>query len=197
MCSNIEVVAKAKQGDHGSFEVLFRRYYPLILRYFRCQGVGWNDAHDLCQDTFLAACKGLTSRGFREENTQGESSFVKWLCRIARNRFRDFWKKKRPVASLTSLKEPPPDPKPQPPEIAATKEIKEEAREAIGKLPPADGEVVDLKYWDDLEGREVAERLHVSPDAARKRLQRARQSLKVIIETDYPQLGHWVFEGSK
>ncbi len=50
-------------------------------------------------------------------------------------------------------------------------------RAALDQLDETDRELVTMTYWDDLTSEQAAGALGISPAAARKRLQRARQRL--------------------
>ncbi len=72
------LVARARQGEVGAFEGLYRRHcrrvYALCRRLVGDPGV----AEDLCQEAFVRAWQGLPS--FR-----GSSAFSTWLHRLAVN----------------------------------------------------------------------------------------------------------------
>lgn len=53
-----------------------------------------------------------------------------------------------------------------------------DARMALDSLPDADRELVTLVYWEGLTCAEAAETLGISASAARKRLERARRTLR-------------------
>src|SRR5580693_5686084 len=73
-----QLVAAAKGGDEGAFEIIFNRHqrkiFMLALRYARIR----EDAEDIVQQTFQKAFLHL--RTF-----EGKSSLSTWLTRIAIN----------------------------------------------------------------------------------------------------------------
>ena len=81
-------VKRAKNGSREAFEQLANRYYGDIFRmiYYRTQRR--MDAEDLAQDVFLKAYKSLS--GLTDEDR-----FKGWLFRIAVNRVRDFYRRKK------------------------------------------------------------------------------------------------------
>jgi RNA polymerase sigma-70 factor (ECF subfamily) len=77
-----ELVARARDGDASSFDVLVRRWERKIRgAIYRIVGSD-DDALDLCQETFLKAYRGLGS--FKQE-----ARFSSWLYQIALNLCRD------------------------------------------------------------------------------------------------------------
>lgn len=54
-------------------------------------------------------------------------------------------------------------------------------RAAIDALKPVHRDLVQLVYWDNLTSEQAAAVLRISPAAARKRLQRAREELQSVI----------------
>ncbi len=57
-------------------------------------------------------------------------------------------------------------------------ERRELVRRALARLPPRDAEILSLKYSENWNYRELAERLGISPAAMQARLHRARQRLR-------------------
>lgn len=61
---------------------------------------------------------------------------------------------------------------------------------ALARLDDADREVLTLCYWDGLTGDQIGAVIGVSAASARKRLQRARDRLAVILATTGKTAGH-------
>ena len=55
--------------------------------------------------------------------------------------------------------------------------IAPEVRDAIETLSPRQRAVVFLTYWEDLDERAVAHRLHISVGSVRQHLHRAKQKI--------------------
>jgi RNA polymerase sigma-70 factor, ECF subfamily len=83
-----ELVGRALEGDHASFNELIARWErPIYALAYRVIGRD-EDARDVCQETFLRAFRGLA--GFR-----GQAKFSSWLYRIALNLCRDWIRRER------------------------------------------------------------------------------------------------------
>lgn len=82
MVSDEELVARARDGDDGAFDLIVERHadhvYGICLRYFGDA----HDAEDAFQAAFLAAYRGLSS--FR-----GRAALSTWLYRVTTNACHD------------------------------------------------------------------------------------------------------------
>ena len=61
-------------------------------------------------------------------------------------------------------------------------------REALEQIPSTSREVLTLRYWEGLRGRELANRLGIGEGAVRSRLRRAREQLEEQIGRLSPSL---------
>lgn len=77
---------------------------------------------------------------------------------------------------------------PQP--VAAAEPADPSILDALGRLRPADAEVLRLWAWEDLGPAEIAEALQISVNAANLRLHRARQRLREHLGKPDPASGH-------
>ena len=75
---DVELVARAKDGDVAAFEKLVRQYDRQIFRVAQHITQNREDAEDITQDVFFKAYQKL-------EQFQGNSKFSTWLVRIAVN----------------------------------------------------------------------------------------------------------------
>ena len=75
----VELVARAKAGDHPSFTQLVLRYRTRIVALALHISGSASDAEDIAQDVFLSCYRKLHS-------FEGRSHFFTWLYRMAVNR---------------------------------------------------------------------------------------------------------------
>ncbi len=66
--------------------------------------------------------------------------------------------------------------------IMADVVLESDLTEMLDELAETDREIIHLVYFDELEYDEIARLLHISEEAARQRLSRAKKRLKSIIE---------------
>ncbi len=78
-----ELIKKAKQGNHGAFNILMSKYYPRVYATIFSFIKSKEDSEDLSQQTFIKVWQQLDS--FR-----GDSAFFTWVYRIAINLAKNF-----------------------------------------------------------------------------------------------------------
>lgn len=156
----------AREEREARLCALMQRYERDVLRL--CCAI-LRDAHlaqDAAQETFIKAYGALGA--FR-----GDCSEKTWLMRIAVNTCRDmrrsawfrFWSGR---VSLDALPEPAAAPTPEHEWLAL----------AVMRLPRRELEAVLLRYDQDMQVREIAQALGVSPSAVSQRLKRALRRLR-------------------
>lgn len=123
------------------------------------------DAQDAVQDTF---CRYMEHRhDFRDKEHEKA-----WLIKVATNRCRDLrrWSLRHPSATME--------------EAAAYCEMPEQSEvlSALLKLPYKLKIAIYLHYIEGYRVAEMASMLGISTDAVKKRLQRGREELKIILE---------------
>jgi RNA polymerase sigma factor (sigma-70 family) len=132
-------------------------------------------SEDIAQDAFLSAWQHL-------KRLQNPSSFLPWLRQIARNLARDHLRasRHRPLSGEGAeiAIELAADPSPSPMQQLVEDEREHAAAELISALPEESREVLLLFYREGQSSQQVALLLGMSDAAVRKRLSRARTSLR-------------------
>lgn len=163
--SDVDLLDGWKAGDKAAGNALFRRHVRLLFRFFRTKVDGTVD--DLVQDTLLGCLKG----SFR-----GETDFRTYLLCIARNRLYTHYKKKQrgfdPLTSSVALTGVSPS------AAVAANEDRARLLAALRRIPLESQTLLELYYWNGLQGPALAEILEVSPHTVRSRLSRARSKLR-------------------
>ena len=158
------VVRQVLRGDRERFGVLVRRYQPVVFGVALSRVGNWADAEDVVQDVFLKSFERLGS--LRDARSLGA-----WLVTITKNLCHDLMEKRRREAPLDHH------------EIAATAPCIErrEAHDLLWKhilqLEEEQRELLLLHYFAGRSIKQIAALLGISVEAARKRMQRARQVL--------------------
>jgi len=175
-----KLVKSFQAGDKNAFNELQRRYqdkiYYLILKYQKNPEV----ANDLCQEVFL--------RAFLRLNTfSGGAKFYTWLYKIAVNICIDFHRKR----SLTTVSFDDMTPSAKsvfrtedsqsPLSILERKELSEKVREAISNLPPKQKSALILRYYGDLQIKEIAMKVGCSQGTIKAQLFHAKQKLAKML----------------
>ena len=175
-----ELVTRYLAGDRRAFDDLVRHYqrpiYHLAYRYLRSEA----DAKDLTQRTFLKVYGALP-------HFRAEASFRTWIYRIAinlcLNELRD---RKRGESSdrpevIDQALAPPPDIESLDAQARGTW-----LRRAIASLPPKQRMVLELRIYDELPFREVAELVGSSENAAKVNFHHAVKRLRALVEGGEP-----------
>ncbi len=159
------LIAAAREGDRAAYGELYRRFAPIVHGVLLARAAP-DVVNDLLQDVFLKAMMAI--RHLREQD-----HFGAWLCAIARNCARDFYRDRR--------EQQPPDGMID--EIAAPERVTSnlDARHILAvlrKLPDAYRETLALRLVEGLTGPEIAERTGLSHGSVRVNLHRGMQLLR-------------------
>lgn len=73
-----ELIERILQGEKSLFELIVRRFNPLLYKVGRSYNLNHEDTQDLMQETFIDAYKYLPT-------FQGRSEFKTWIIRIMMN----------------------------------------------------------------------------------------------------------------
>jgi RNA polymerase sigma-70 factor, ECF subfamily len=168
-----ELAEKFRQGDRSAFDVLVRRHqkgvWKVVRRYVKRDA----DAFDITQQVFVRAFKALG--GFR-----GAATVRSWLYRIAINCalswIRDHRREEPTEIAEDSLTE-----MPAAPGRIASDQDGAQLRKAIAQLPPKQRMVLELRVFDDLSFREVAELADCSENTAKVNFHYAVKKLRDIL----------------
>ncbi len=185
-----EILRLIGNGNESAFKSLYERHkdkiYNAALSYLKDA----SDAEEITQDVFLEAYHG--ARSFEHK-----SSVLTWLYRIAINksldriRFRQRKKRFGFIHRLFSedsnmeIYEPPDFVHP-----GVVLENKENARllfKAIDQLPEQQKTAFLLTFVEGLPGNEVAEIMKISLKAVESLKQRAKTTLRNLLEEFYPE----------
>lgn len=171
-----ELIKRAKQGQQGALEQIFRRHLDSAIRLAYLITRNWATAEDAVQEAFLQAFRSLHS-------FQDEKPFKPWFTKIVVN------KAKRTKARLDrghlpyELEEPNPHRGYAPEEHALDKEGVDSLFQAINALDDNHRLPLLLKYASGLTEAQIAETLGIAQTTVKSRLYVARQRLKKQIET--------------
>jgi len=170
-----DVLAARAPHDFDAFAELYRRHLDRIYRFVRSQVPDNSTAEDLTAQVFF---KALSSAG----SFRGEAAYHSWLYRIAHNVVAT-WGRQRSRSPLVVEDLPESeDPAPSPVTQAIAGEQRAMVRAKVAELPPAQREVVALRYLEEFSIEEVADVTDRSKGAVRILLHRARLRLRRSLE---------------
>ncbi len=149
-------------GDRvARFRVLYDAAYPRVAAYALRRARTREDALDVVSETMLTAWRRL------DEIPEGPQR-LPWVFGVARrvlaNHYRAAGRQERLVTRAAQ----------DPPGAAPQLDL---VHEALHALQPDQREILTLAAWDDLDNREIAGVLGLTPAAVAVRLHRARRRL--------------------
>jgi RNA polymerase sigma-70 factor (ECF subfamily) len=168
-----EFVERFRDGDRAAFDQLVRRHqrgvWHLVRRYVRSDA----DAADVTQQAFVRAFRGLVT--FR-----GAASVRSWLYRIAINCALS-WLRDHRREQPTEIADDALTDHHQAPARIEGDQVSARLRAAIAQLPPKQKMVLELRIFDDLSFREVAELANCSENTAKVNFHYAVKRLRDIL----------------
>lgn len=168
-----ELAERFWSGDRAAFDQIVRRHqrgvWHLVRRYVKRDA----DASDVTQLVFVRAFRGLGT--FR-----GAASVRSWLYRIAINCALTWLRDHRREEPAEIADDALTDANPAPARIASGEEGAR-LRAAIAQLPPKQRLVIELRVFDDLSFREVAELADCTENTAKVNFHYAVKRLRDIL----------------
>jgi len=172
-----ELAERFRKGDRDAFDLLVRRHqkgvWHVVRRYLRADA----DTADVTQQVFVRAFRSFAT--FR-----GASTVRSWLYRIAINCalswIRDHKREQPAEIADDALFEPA-----AAPGRISDGEDNAALRAAIAQLPPKQKMVLELRVFDDLSFKEVAELADCSENTAKVNFHYAVKRLRDILKGDH------------
>lgn len=189
---DVELVARAQDGDQTAFEDLVKQYQgkAYAIAYNMCSGDS-EEARELTQEAFLRAFRSL-------KNFRGKSSFYTWFYRILINTCLDsrrrrtrwegifsFWRRdKHEKESSDEMNAQYPDPKEYSNPMAAlnNKQLAQEIRQALASLPEKQRVVFQLKVLHGMRIREIAKIMGSAEGTVKSHLFRATHFMREALQ---------------
>lgn len=187
---DFRLVARAQNGDMGSYDALVTRHRGRIFAMIRNMIHQEADAWDLTQEVFIKAWQALP-------RFEAKARFSTWLFRIAHNAVYD-WSRKRRIESVGELNDgifereridpaslTTPTGGEAPDATLAQGELRAKIAAALEKISPEHREVVLLKDVQGLSYKEIAEVMSCELGTVMSRLYYARQKLQTLLKDEY------------
>jgi RNA polymerase sigma-70 factor (ECF subfamily) len=157
------------RGEVPAFEEFYNRHAPRLLAYLISRLGERQLAEEVLQDVMLAVWRGA-------ERFRGESRVRTWMISIARHKAINTMQRQRYVQASDIHKDLP-DPAPGPSSLVEREDALAQVRDALRRLPDAQRETLELIFFHQLSGNEVAQVMGVSPGTVKSRLHRAKANL--------------------
>ncbi|MDE7376658.1 MAG: sigma-70 family RNA polymerase sigma factor [Muribaculaceae bacterium] len=179
MQKNIELaddllVTAYAAGDNEAFDTLLNRHQANIFAYIQHLVKDPDLANDIFQETFVKAIMAI-----KQGRYTGDGRFAAWLARIAHNLVFDSYRQDKSATLVSTDNE----------EVNVLNrkdlsegtiedaiidtQIMDDVRDLVSALPDDQRAVVEMRYYEDLSFKEIAERTGVSINTALGRMRYA------------------------
>lgn len=170
-----EHLSRAQNGDRAAFGRIVAASQNSITAIALAIVRDVPTSQDIAQDAFINAWNNLPQ-------LRNTSSFLPWLRQITRNLARDHLRRraseKRYGGDMDDILAVVADPTPDAPDLLSRQHEEQIVAELIDELPEETREILLIYYREGQSSKQVAQLLGMQDAAVRKRLQRARDSLR-------------------
>jgi RNA polymerase sigma-70 factor (ECF subfamily) len=180
------VLEKIRNGNIALFEVLIRRYNPVLYKIARSYGFNHQDAEDLMQDAHVVAYTELAKFEHR-------ASYKTWISRIMINKCLyklkyGYFKNEIPreqIPESNSLLMHVKGNENQTEEVLLNRELTRVLEQSLQNIPVIYRTVFVLREIEGFSVAETAELMNITPINVKVRLNRAKSLLQNEIEKFY------------
>ncbi|MEZ4219954.1 MAG: sigma-70 family RNA polymerase sigma factor [Polyangiaceae bacterium] len=162
------------RGDTEAGRRLYATHFDAVYRFFRTKVDG--DVSDLVQETFVAALQAAA-------RFEGRSSVKTFLLGVARHHLFDHYRSKQRALTHDMSISAVNDTAPRASELVLRKSEQRLVLEALRRLSVDDQTLLELFYWEELSGSELAQIFEVPEGTIRSRLRRAHERLRSAVES--------------
>lgn len=185
MIDEKELIRQAKSGNLKAYEEIIGLYEKKVFSTIYYMVKNDNEVEDIAQEVFIKIYKNLGN--FKEE-----SSLYTWIYRITVNVCIDELKKRKKVVYLDEKIDTKdgevelqlPDDSKSPTDIAEDNDLKDRLEKCIKKLPESQRMMIILRDIKGFTYMEIAEIMKMNLGTVKSKINRARASLKELLEED-------------
>ncbi|WP_297333062.1 sigma-70 family RNA polymerase sigma factor [Flavobacterium sp.] len=169
-------------GDENALASLINRHQSKIYGFIYSKVTDRDIADDIFQDTFIKVIKTLKSNSYNEEG-----KFLPWVMRISHNLIVDHFRrnKKMPMFRETeefSIFSIMSDNSPNIESRIITDQVENDVQRLIEELPEDQKQVLQMRIYQDMSFKEIADVTGVSINTALGRMRYALMNLRKVIE---------------
>jgi RNA polymerase sigma factor (sigma-70 family) len=171
------LVSAAQAGDSAGLRAVYDGYAPIVFGYFTAKGVA--DPEAVTSDVFLTVFQRL------DELTGGATGLRRFILSVAHARMVDDARRKQRQPTMLEYQAGTDARTSESAEGEALREIGTDTVVALlGRLPPAQREVLLLRVVADLSIEQVGEIIGRSPGAVKQLHRRGLATLRAILDLD-------------
>jgi RNA polymerase sigma-70 factor (ECF subfamily) len=181
-----QLVNQYISGDEKSLEILLKKYKRIIFKTIVSKVKSTELAEDLFQDTFIKIINTLKTGKYNEEG-----KFLPWALRIANNLIIDYFRKNKARKMISESSSNSDsfnvfthmecDSTPWVEQVMQT-ELYIELVSGIDLLPAAQRELIEMRIFQGMSFKDIAEEKEISINTALGRMRYAIQNLRKLME---------------
>ena len=176
-----QLVKAYAEGNNESFDILLKRHQERVFNYILRIIKNEYIANDIFQETFVKAIITIKQGRYTENG-----KFPAWISRIAHNLIIDYFRQEKSenhqsadledvdILNRKELCEATVE------DMLVSNQIREDIKHLIKELPPLQREVLNMRYYQNLSFKEIAEMTGVSINTALGRMRYAILNLRRI-----------------
>ena len=183
-----ELISLYLSGNEGAFAQLLKRHKDRLFRYINSKVRDADLANDIFQDAFMKVIMTMKSGNYNEEG-----KFLPWLMRISHNLIIDHFRKTNKVRFLsesrtlneefTIFHKLSTDEKNYLEERCET-ELESQMLGLLDHLPAMQREIIQMRIFQDMSFKEIAEMEDVSINTALGRMRYALINMRKLIDSN-------------
>ena len=177
-----ELITRYVDGDENALKLLINRHQKKVFSYILMSVRNRELAEDIFQDTFIKVINTLKSENYKEEG-----KFLQWVMRIANNLKIDYYRKvqRMPVFESNSdfnIFDVLNGTDPSIEQKIITEQIYSDVKNLVQYLPEEQREVLEMRIYDDVSFKDIADITGVSINTALGRMRYALINLRKLIK---------------
>lgn len=178
-----ELVASYAEGNNSAFEVLLSRHKQSLFSYILYVVRNRDLADDIFQDTFIKAISTIKQGKYTENG-----KFRAWITRIAHNLIIDYFRQERNENTVSNDEyefDLFNNSKLCDDNIEATivkTQVLDDVKKLVEYLPDSQREVLNMRYYQDLSFKEIADKTGVSINTALGRMRYAILNMRKMAD---------------
>lgn len=169
-------------GNQSSFEILLNRHKDRVYAFIMSKIKNKDITEDIFQDTFIKVINSLQKGKYNEQG-----KFLPWMMRIAHNLVIDYFRKQSKMRMVRSTDEYDifnllDDDNATIEQEMIISQVKTDLKLLIEQLPEDQKEVLNMRYFEEMSFKEIAELTGVSINTALGRMRYALINIRKIAE---------------
>ncbi len=169
-----DLILKVQAGNKDAFAQIYDLFFERISKYVFFRTKHKEEAEDLTSLVFLKVWQNIN-----KYKIQKSAKFSTWLFQVARFTLIDYYRQQKSQVFLTEIKE-----------IGEVGFLErnaelEEIKKYMQSLPEHYQTIITLRYFEDLNYKQIAEIMGKTSLGARVLLHRAIKKLSALMKIDY------------